>query len=114
MNASDLTVNGTTATNVVSSAGNKFTFSFPAATPGPVTVSWAAGNGIADLAVPPNPFAGGSWSYTVDPNAALGGVRINEFVAANVNGILDEDGETQDWIEFHNPDATLCAVLDGS
>jgi hypothetical protein len=103
INVSDLTVNGVTATNMVSSAGNKYTFSFPAAAPGPVTVSWVAGNGIADLAVPPNPFAGGSWSYTVDPNAVLGGIRINEFVAANVNGILDEDGETQDWIEFHNP-----------
>lgn len=112
LNAADLLINGAPATNVVNSAGTKYTFTFPAVSPGAVSVSWAGGHGVADLAVPPNQFAGGSWTYTVDPNAVLTGVRINEFVAANVNGILDENGETQDWIELHNP--TGAAVnLDG-
>jgi hypothetical protein len=112
LNAGDLIVNGSPATNVVGSAGNKYTFTFPAVAPGAISVSWAGGHGIADLAVPPNQFAGGSWTYTVDPNAVLTGVRINEFVAANVNGILDENSETQDWIELHNPTGAAVS-LDG-
>ena len=31
-----------------------------------------------------------------------GQLYINEFLSANVNGILDEDGEYQDWIEIYN------------
>ncbi|HUF61251.1 MAG TPA: lamin tail domain-containing protein [Verrucomicrobiales bacterium] len=30
-------------------------------------------------------------------------LRINEFGAVNSGEILDEDGETSDWIELHNP-----------
>ena len=30
---------------------------------------------------------------------------ISEFLAANSNGLLDEDGDTSDWIEIHNPTA---------
>ncbi len=37
---------------------------------------------------------------------------INEFMAANESGLLDEDGERSDWIEIHNPDATA-VNLDG-
>ena len=38
-----------------------------------------------------------------DPTA----VRINEFVARPANdGELDENGETEDWIELHNPGTT--------
>lgn len=32
---------------------------------------------------------------------------ISEFLAANQGGLKDEDGATPDWIELHNPDATL-------
>ena len=28
---------------------------------------------------------------------------INEFLASNQNGLIDEDGETADWIEIYNP-----------
>ena len=28
---------------------------------------------------------------------------ITEFVASNINGLLDEDGDTSDWVEIHNP-----------
>ena len=31
-------------------------------------------------------------------------VVINEVVASNVNGLVDEDGETPDWIELYNAD----------
>ena len=29
---------------------------------------------------------------------------ISEFLADNVTGIKDEDGDEEDWIEIHNPD----------
>lgn len=39
-------------------------------------------------------------------------VRINEFLAENNGGLLDEDGAASDWIELYNPRATPVA-LDG-
>ncbi|MDC0937352.1 lamin tail domain-containing protein, partial [Pirellulales bacterium] len=37
----------------------------------------------------------------------LDGAAISEFVAANSNGLLDEDGDASDWIEIHNPTAEM-------
>ncbi len=31
---------------------------------------------------------------------------ISEFVASNASGLTDEDGDTSDWIEIHNPDGS--------
>lgn len=31
---------------------------------------------------------------------------ISEFLASNVTGLEDEDGQRNDWIEIHNPDTT--------
>jgi len=31
---------------------------------------------------------------------------ISEFLASNHSNLIDEDGDTPDWIEIHNPDAT--------
>lgn len=31
---------------------------------------------------------------------------ISEFLASNSNGLNDEDGDSSDWIEIHNPDST--------
>lgn len=31
---------------------------------------------------------------------------ISEFVAVNVSGLKDDDGDYSDWIEIHNPDST--------
>ena len=36
------------------------------------------------------------------PPAGQGALRINEFLASNVGGLLDEDGDDSDWIEIHN------------
>lgn len=30
--------------------------------------------------------------------------RISEFLASNITGLKDEDGDESDWIEIHNPD----------
>lgn len=34
---------------------------------------------------------------------AIASLQVNEFLAKNGNGLLDEAGETEDWIEIHNP-----------
>ncbi len=101
--AADLLINGAPASAVSSAAGNRYIFTFPVQPTGPVSVAWIGAHGITDLAVPANAFGGGAWSHTVDPSAIANGVRINEFVAGNVNGLTDENGEPQDWIEIYNP-----------
>ena len=40
------------------------------------------------------------------------GIRISEFLAANVNGMEDENGDNSDWIELYN-DGTTAQNLDG-
>ncbi|HRR33399.1 MAG TPA: CotH kinase family protein, partial [Kiritimatiellia bacterium] len=43
---------------------------------------------------------------------AFGGVHIAEVLADNENGIRDEDGDREDWIELYN-DGDAAVVLDG-
>ena len=38
------------------------------------------------------------------PVTSRAGPVISEFLASNRAGIVDEDGDTSDWIEIHNPD----------
>jgi hypothetical protein len=102
VNASDLLINNSPASTVTAVTPTQYVFTFPPVAPGTVPVVWAAGHGITDLATMPNAFAGGSWTYHVDPNAELSKVRINELMAANVNGLRDEDNEQQDWVELYN------------
>jgi len=101
----DLRINNAPASNL-SGAANVYTFSFTQPATGLVQVAWAPGHGITDLAAAPNAFAGGNWFYTLDPNAAVGsGPVISEFLAFNVTApgsLLDEDGESSDWIEIQN------------
>ncbi len=104
VNAADLLVDGAAPSGMTNPVTGKYIFTFPAKAAGAVSVQWVGGHGIADSAG--NAFAGGAWSYTVDPAALSGGIRINEFVSGNQNGLRDEDGETQDWIELYNPTAT--------
>ncbi|HXJ57444.1 MAG TPA: lamin tail domain-containing protein [Verrucomicrobiae bacterium] len=113
VDATDLLVNGSPAALVNQVAPNQYLFtSFTQPSPGTVTISWAAGHGITDLAQPPNAFAGGSWTYHLDPALALKQVRINEFLTDNQVGIRDEDGTYQDWIELYN-DSTISINLAG-
>ncbi len=42
------------------------------------------------------------FTYVVGSSATTDGVVINEFVAANGNGVRDEFGERDDWVEFYN------------
>jgi hypothetical protein len=104
VDASDLLVNGQPASQVSGAGAGPYTFGFSGPAPGVVQMSWAANHGIHDLASSPNGFGGGSWSYTLHPGEFAGDIVINEFLAVNVrtNGLRDEDGDLQDWIELYN------------
>ncbi len=109
VDAGDLLINGIAATNVDFVGPGQFVFNFPQPATGMVTVAWAAGHLITDLAASPNAFvAGPAWNYTLDPNAASSDIRINEFLAVNSTstGFRDEDGEGSDWVELYNSGST--------
>ncbi|HKX62881.1 MAG TPA: lamin tail domain-containing protein, partial [Verrucomicrobiae bacterium] len=100
--AGDLLINATPATGLQILGVGRYRFTFAQPVSGSVQVQWAGNHQIRDLAVVPNNFGGGSWSYQLDPNLGVPAIRINEFVSGNVSGLLDENGEAQDWIEIWN------------
>jgi hypothetical protein len=102
VDAADLRINGNPATNVTGTGAGPYVFQFPQPPGGTVQFAWAVGHGIADTADAPNAFAGGNWFVTLNPGISPGDVIINEFVAGNLTGLLDEDGAAQDWIEIYN------------
>lgn len=99
--AAALLINGSPATNLTAFTASQYIFEFPQPPTGTVQLAWAAGQGIQDLAG--NSFAGGGWTYRLDPNAPVPDIQISEFMAENVNSIRDEDGDYSDWIELLNP-----------
>jgi hypothetical protein len=104
VNASDLRVNGASATGLTFVDNTRYLFQFPPPSVGPVNITWSAGHGIQDLAPAPNGFAGPGWSYTLNP-AAPATVVINEILAENRTSAEDVDGQKQDWIELRNTGA---------
>ncbi len=100
VNAADLLINGQPAASVTGAETGPYVFTFAPPAAGTVNFSWAGGHGITDLAA--NAFTGGGWAVTLNPNAAFADIIINEFVAGNTTGLLDEDGERSDWIELFN------------
>jgi hypothetical protein len=106
VDASDLLINSVPASGLAVLGVGKYRFTFPQPVIGAVQVEWASNHGIHDLAQTPNDFAGGSWGYTLDPTMGLPSIRLNEFLAGNVSGLADENGEAQDWIEIWNYGAT--------
>ncbi|MBN2506918.1 MAG: lamin tail domain-containing protein [Verrucomicrobia bacterium] len=105
VDAADLLINGNAATGMVERAADTYMFSFPQPPTGQVQVAWIASHGITDQSAAANPFGGGAWEYTLDPNAATSQPYISEFMAWNVSAVMDEDGDYSDWIEIHNPTA---------
>ncbi|MGZ8899941.1 MAG: CotH kinase family protein, partial [Limisphaerales bacterium] len=103
VDASDLLINGTPATEVDQVSPTQFVFTFPEPAPGTVQITWASNHGIVDLAPAANAFVANSWSYTLDPNAPMPEIMISEFMADNDNTLNDEDGDNSDWIEIFNP-----------
>ena len=106
VDATDLLINGSPATQLNALSTTDYLFTLPVLANGPVQVRWATTHGIRDLAAVPNAFQGGAWSYTLDSNAALSDIILNEFVAVNVKGLRDEDGDPSDWIEIYNAGTT--------
>ncbi len=49
-------------------------------------------------------WAGAVLMLATLPVTSRAGPVISEFLASNRAGIVDEDGDTSDWIEIHNPD----------
>ncbi|MHC1764315.1 MAG: lamin tail domain-containing protein [Verrucomicrobiia bacterium] len=112
VDAADLLINGQPAAKVTAFSASQYVFEFPQPPDGKVTLSWAPAHGIHDLASAANPFPGGTWSYTLDPNAEPPGLLISEFMADNNDTLNDEDGDSSDWIEIFNAGSTT-ATLSG-
>ena len=102
VDAADLLVNGTPGRSVSGSGAGPYRIEFVSPPVGKVDVAWIAAHGILDLAPAKNAFGGGSWSYNFDPDAPPPRVVINEILAANGRGLVDEDRENEDWIEIFN------------
>ncbi len=111
VDAADLWINGAPATALKEYSPRNYGFEFPEPPVGRVSVAWAANSGIGDLAVPPNPFAGGSWDYTLDPTAPPADILVSEFLTDNENGVRDDFGERSDWIELFNRGAEPVSLL---
>jgi len=102
VNGGTVTLLNDTITNNTATAGQGGGLNRVAGT---VNVNWIPGHGITDIAPAPNAFAGGAWTYELDPNAGTPDLVITEILAANVSGLVDEDGEQEDWIEIQNQGA---------
>src|SRR5687768_16941719 len=70
INASDLVINATPATSIVTNNPNDYTFYFSQPPTGAVQVAWALNHGITGYQQPPDPFVGEGWSYILDTNSA--------------------------------------------
>jgi hypothetical protein len=109
----DLLINGVAATNMVFNSSREYTFYFAQPAVGTVQVAWAANHGITDTTEATNAFAGGNWTYTLDPTSGPKPTAvISEFMADNQHGIKDEDGQRNDWVELLNP-TLIDANLEG-
>ncbi|MEE2948104.1 MAG: lamin tail domain-containing protein, partial [Verrucomicrobiota bacterium] len=102
LEAADLRVNGQAPTSIAGVAGGPWQIEFPPADNGLVTIAWVADHGVTDMAAEPNRLAADGWHYNVDAKHDFGQVVINELLAANRDGLKDEEGETGDWIELRN------------
>ena len=102
VDAEDLLVNGQPAMRVSGVAAGPYVFEFSAPSLGLVIFKWASGHGIVDAITEEHPFTGLGWTFTVNPELPAEDVIINEFLAENVSGLKDEEGDTEGWIELLN------------
>ncbi len=100
--AADLLINNVPATNLTAYAPWHYVFSFPEPPVGEVQVSWATNAGLVSLVGQTNVSTGAGWSYTLDRLAPPPSLEISEFMAANKTTLLDEFGDSSDWIEIYN------------
>lgn len=99
--ASDLLINNVPASNVTAYSPSLWVFDFPEPPMGPVQVSWAPTQNIWCPAAHTNVVVQGNWTYTLNRLVPTKPI-ISEFMAANKNTLLDQDGDSSDWIEIYN------------
>ncbi|MFM1769163.1 MAG: Inner spore coat protein [Verrucomicrobiota bacterium] len=100
VSAGDLLINNVPASGVAGSAAGPYTFTFTQPPTGGVSMVWAAGSGIADLASPPNTFAGGNWTYVLNPGAVFSDkLLITEVMYLPLSKLTNDE-----WIEIRNTD----------
>ena len=104
--ASNLLINNAPATNVTAYTPWQYVFDFPEPPMGIVQVSWAADANIQSVAGQTNVSPGVGWSYTLNRLAPPPSLEISEFMAVNKNTLLDQDGDSSDWIEIYNGTGT--------
>jgi len=71
VDADDLRIGGVPVTGVSPDGPARYTFTFSKPPDGLVAVAWAPAHGIQDLGDPPNAFAGGGWTYTLNAAPSL-------------------------------------------
>ena len=99
--ASDLRINSALATGMSGSAAGPYAFTFAEPVTGAVEIAWVPAHGITDLATPPNPFAGGEWTYFLNPNA-----QFDQQIVINEIMFHPPTESTNDqWIELRNTGA---------
>ncbi len=107
VDASDLLIDNHPCSGLTVVSPSQYIFTFTQPPSGAVQVAWASSSGIHDLTSNSNAFAATGWSLTLDPNAPVQSVVINEFMASNdgqqPNSLHDELGNSPDWIELYNP-----------
>ncbi len=102
VDASDLKLNGIAATSLSGTGAGPYRFIFAQVPAGQALLEWIPAHGIATDEPIPHAFKGATWRYTVDPLKPIPAVIINEILAENQTGLLDEDKDPEDWIELYN------------
>jgi hypothetical protein len=109
--AEDLLIDGVPATNVTAYAPWQYVFDFPEPPIGNVQVSWATNADLMSLVGQTNVSPGAGWSYVLDRLAQPSSLEISEFMAANKTTLLDEFGNSSDWIEIYNGTSAAVDLL---
>ena len=102
LDVDDLLVNGVPPLSIKGLASGPWQIEFEPVENGTVEISWVAQHGVTDLALEPNQLVAEGWEYQVNLDHEFNQVVINEFLAANRDGIKDDEGDVGDWIELRN------------
>jgi hypothetical protein len=91
VDAFDLVVNGSSAAAVTSVNSSTYTFMFPQPAYGTVQITWNPSHGIADQALPPNPFnangPGAAWEYHLVDNTPPVMASLTPAASATVRSL---------------------------
>lgn len=102
VNASDLLINAVPAASV-SGSNSIYTFSFPQPTEGVLRVEFAPNHGIVDRELPPKPFVGGAWQYTLVDNVAPTIVLTEPAAGATVQSLSEIEVTFNEAVANVNP-----------